>query len=718
MPLLAAPLAAIGPDFTVSFGGVSYAQGVVGRNVVTRGDTRLFNASGWMLGRTSGTPPSPRDEHCSALVAGQLLVTFGRYSETNQDHSFDYDATVWILDIATWSWTSSLPTMIAPQPRSAAGCASTGSALYVYGGYSKATDTVLNDMWMWKHGIWSPVISIAAPGLPVPPPAAGHAFAYVDAADMLVLHGGRSVGVVSYVINAVVLSGTWAFSFNRSAAANGSMGNWWPVPIAGDGPPRVYAGSFYTALTQRLCLHGGVASIAQAMALNDVVCLSLSPFIEQLAVAATAGPQKTPAGMNAVAPMRRLRSSSQRGTVTSHLDASTGSEAGTSAPSAPFARLSSWSTLQVSFSAPVPAPRVFHGCAILPPCIGCSSGLPYSSTSLEISLLTGGTDLNVVLDDTWALALPPSDNTTEWAPYIAPSSGSIFGLSDLFGYGLGVIILMTLLMLLVLRRITAAVRLRRVQLRIARTMMEWEEDDIRRLAMAAASGGVEGGRHSHDADDSLDATAIAALPTIIFTAALPAKDPRGAASPLRLHSTDAPTSTSISQPLAIPLGADDTPAEPSPRLSESATSRLLVSQSRRLSVPGGSSVEAEPGVVRDASHLGADGTPSGGPLANLRRSSSFTHGSRNVLRTMSQREDNIASHASIPASRGSFDAASLTICAVCLSEYAGGDVLRELPCLHRFHADCIDQWLHMRGVCPVCKARVQRRASPPRDSIT
>lgn len=37
-------------------------------------------------------------------------------------------------------------------------------------------------------------------------------------------------------------------------------------------------------------------------------------------------------------------------------------------------------------------------------------------------------------------------------------------------------------------------------------------------------------------------------------------------------------------------------------------------------------------------------------------------------------------------------------CAVCLSEYIGGETLKRLRCKHFFHGECIDPWLKVRPV--------------------
>ncbi|KAK1374000.1 RING-H2 finger protein like [Heracleum sosnowskyi] len=43
-------------------------------------------------------------------------------------------------------------------------------------------------------------------------------------------------------------------------------------------------------------------------------------------------------------------------------------------------------------------------------------------------------------------------------------------------------------------------------------------------------------------------------------------------------------------------------------------------------------------------------------------------------------------------------------CPICLSDYHAKETLRCIPeCQHCFHADCIDEWLRLKGSCPVCR---------------
>ncbi|KAL5227070.1 hypothetical protein ABZP36_015335 [Zizania latifolia] len=47
-------------------------------------------------------------------------------------------------------------------------------------------------------------------------------------------------------------------------------------------------------------------------------------------------------------------------------------------------------------------------------------------------------------------------------------------------------------------------------------------------------------------------------------------------------------------------------------------------------------------------------------------------------------------------------------CAVCLSELADGEKVRQLPnCGHVFHVECVDAWLRSRTTCPLCRAEAE-----------
>ncbi|KAL5012205.1 hypothetical protein ScPMuIL_010756 [Solemya velum] len=44
-----------------------------------------------------------------------------------------------------------------------------------------------------------------------------------------------------------------------------------------------------------------------------------------------------------------------------------------------------------------------------------------------------------------------------------------------------------------------------------------------------------------------------------------------------------------------------------------------------------------------------------------------------------------------------------TECRVCLNSFRSSERVRTLPCLHFFHQRCIDKWLKMNAICPVCR---------------
>jgi hypothetical protein len=55
-------------------------------------------------------------------------------------------------------------------------------------------------------------------------------------------------------------------------------------------------------------------------------------------------------------------------------------------------------------------------------------------------------------------------------------------------------------------------------------------------------------------------------------------------------------------------------------------------------------------------------------------------------------------------------------CALCIEDYAEGDLLRELHCGHRYHAECVDEWLTTsKRTCPVCNSDAVGRPDPNAD---
>ena len=42
-------------------------------------------------------------------------------------------------------------------------------------------------------------------------------------------------------------------------------------------------------------------------------------------------------------------------------------------------------------------------------------------------------------------------------------------------------------------------------------------------------------------------------------------------------------------------------------------------------------------------------------------------------------------------------------CPICLQKYKGADIIKEFPCKHIFHKNCIFKWLKKSNKCPLCK---------------
>lgn len=46
-------------------------------------------------------------------------------------------------------------------------------------------------------------------------------------------------------------------------------------------------------------------------------------------------------------------------------------------------------------------------------------------------------------------------------------------------------------------------------------------------------------------------------------------------------------------------------------------------------------------------------------------------------------------------------------CVICMSDFAMGDPIRFLPCMHIYHKDCIEDWLVRSFTCPSCMEPVE-----------
>ena len=47
------------------------------------------------------------------------------------------------------------------------------------------------------------------------------------------------------------------------------------------------------------------------------------------------------------------------------------------------------------------------------------------------------------------------------------------------------------------------------------------------------------------------------------------------------------------------------------------------------------------------------------------------------------------------------------VCGVCQKDTNVGDEGRMLKCMHKFHFDCIVNWLWSKATCPLCRYQVQ-----------
>ncbi|RLN55358.1 hypothetical protein BBJ29_009188 [Phytophthora kernoviae] len=51
---------------------------------------------------------------------------------------------------------------------------------------------------------------------------------------------------------------------------------------------------------------------------------------------------------------------------------------------------------------------------------------------------------------------------------------------------------------------------------------------------------------------------------------------------------------------------------------------------------------------------------------------------------------------------------TMTSCLICRCSFEVGEEIKSLPCFHSYHSDCIDSWLSLNKVCPVCQFSVDQ----------
>lgn len=46
-------------------------------------------------------------------------------------------------------------------------------------------------------------------------------------------------------------------------------------------------------------------------------------------------------------------------------------------------------------------------------------------------------------------------------------------------------------------------------------------------------------------------------------------------------------------------------------------------------------------------------------------------------------------------------------CPICLENFAQGVEIRVMPCHHKYHRCCLDKWLKIKAVCPICNMNIK-----------
>ncbi|CAN6624134.1 hypothetical protein TRVA0_009S02872 [Trichomonascus vanleenenianus] len=75
-----------------------------------------------------------------------------------------------------------------------------------------------------------------------------------------------------------------------------------------------------------------------------------------------------------------------------------------------------------------------------------------------------------------------------------------------------------------------------------------------------------------------------------------------------------------------------------------------------------------------------------------------------LQRSANSSDPNIVTTTNVEASRVLIASREEPDCPICFEGFKDGDILRVLPCKHKFHAECVDPWLlNSSSLCPLCR---------------
>lgn len=53
------------------------------------------------------------------------------------------------------------------------------------------------------------------------------------------------------------------------------------------------------------------------------------------------------------------------------------------------------------------------------------------------------------------------------------------------------------------------------------------------------------------------------------------------------------------------------------------------------------------------------------------------------------------------------DSSEAGTCGICLKPIREGTEVAYLPCMHAFHTECVQRWIRVQNLCPMCKAPLE-----------